>query len=221
MQETNKLVGYALRGGVLAMAMLLGGCGYAKQADVEDEIARLRQELQAGDDALGARVDGLNARMDGFERELRAFREEFNVTVQRFDDLVAFNVPVHFEFDKAEVRSSDRPVLDRFAAVMRHYYPNAVVTVEGFTDPAGSAAYNLRLGQARADAVKDYLVASGGLAADRVRAVSYGKSAERLVVPAASGPGEAGMANRRVALVVDFNPASGVPVAVSEGGAEN
>ena len=73
-----------------------------------------------------------------------------------------FNVPVHFEFSKSELREPDRPVLDRFAAVVKEYYPGAIVTVEGFTDPAGSAAYNRKLGQRRADAVKEYLASAGG-----------------------------------------------------------
>lgn len=206
------------RGGILAFAVLLGGCGYAKVADVDSEMARLRQEMHAGDEELSARIDGLDARMRGFEREIQAFRSDFDVTVKRFDNMMSFNVPVHFEFDQSELRPSDRPVLDRFASVVRAYYPNAVVTVEGFTDPAGSEAYNLRLGKARADAVRDYLVTSGGLASDRVRSVSYGKASDRLVAPDASGPGEAGMANRRVALVIDFNGVDGASVAVTESG---
>ena len=71
------------------------------------------------------------------------------------------HVPVHFGFDQDGVELSGREVLDRFAGVANRYYPGAHLTVEGFTDPAGSAAYNLRLGQRRADAVKSYLVAQG------------------------------------------------------------
>lgn len=219
MADNDTLLRHTLRGGVLAMAVLIGGCGYAKVSDVDSEFERLRQEMQAEDEALGARVDDLNARMDGFERELRAFRQEFDVTVERFDDLMAFNVPVHFEFDESDIRPSDRAVLDRFAAVMKSYYPNAVITVEGFTDPSGSAEYNLRLGQARADAVRDYLTKSGGLSSDQIRAVSYGKDSDRLIVPDAQGPGNEGLANRRVALVVDFNgerPASATSSEVTD-----
>ena len=58
------------------MAMLLGELGYARMYDVEDEIARLRQELQDQSDRGDGRArtyDGLNARMDSFERELPRF----------------------------------------------------------------------------------------------------------------------------------------------------
>ncbi|MNC99791.1 Outer membrane porin F precursor [compost metagenome] len=79
--------------------------------------------------------------------------------------------------------------------------------MEGFADPAGSTNYNLRLGQRRADAVRDYLVANGGLGAERVRSVSYGESDDRQLAPGAWG--EQGDLNRRVSLVVDLPPRAG------------
>ena len=77
------------------------------------------------------------------------------------------------------------------------------MTVEGFTDPAGSAAYNQRLGQRRADAVKEYLATAGGFTSETLKAVSYGEVKKRQVVPGAKGPGDDGIENRRVALVID------------------
>jgi peptidoglycan-associated lipoprotein len=117
--------------------------------------------------------------------------------------MMKFNVPVHFDFDQSHLREPDRPVLDRFATVVKEYYPGAVVTVEGFTDPAGSAAYNQKLGQRRAEAVKEYLASAGGFETAQVRAVSYGEARNRQVVPGAKGPGDDGIENRRVALVID------------------
>jgi peptidoglycan-associated lipoprotein len=110
---------------------------------------------------------------------------------------------VHFDFASSELREDDRPVLDRFASVVTEYYPGALVTVEGFTDPSGSAAYNLQLGKRRAEAVQEYLATSGGLTADNLKAVSYGEVRNRQVVRGAQGPGEQGIENRRVALVID------------------
>jgi peptidoglycan-associated lipoprotein len=112
-------------------------------------------------------------------------------------------VPVHFEFASSALREADRPVLDRFAGVVKEYYPGALVTVEGFTDPAGSAAYNRRLGQRRAEAVREYLGTAGGFTAEQLKAVSYGEARNRQVVPGAKGPGQDGVENRRVALVID------------------
>jgi peptidoglycan-associated lipoprotein len=123
-------------------------------------------------------------------------------------------MPVHFEFASAELREADRPVLDRFASVVREYYPDAVITVEGFTDPAGSAAYNRRLGKQRADAVRTYLASNGQLPSTQLKAVSFGETKERQVAPGAKGPGEKGLENRRVALVVDYAGADNNRVAM-------
>lgn len=108
-----------------------------------------------------------------------------------------------FNNEEAKLRESDRPVRDRFASVVKEYYPGALVTVEGFADPAGSRAYNLRLGQQRAEAVRDYLASNGGLPPAGLKAVSYGEASNRQVVRGAQGPGDTGMENRRVTLVID------------------
>jgi peptidoglycan-associated lipoprotein len=201
----------AMTVGTLAVVAGLAGCAAkVKQEDFTNEMAKLRQEMQAGDQAVATRLDSTNqavaqqnARIDALEQELQAFRSEYTVSIEKVRGLLKFNVPVHFEYDSSELRESDRPVLDRFASVVTEYYPGALVTVEGFTDPSGSAAYNLQLGRRRAEAVKEYLGTSGGFGADRLKAVSYGEVRNRQVVPGAKGPGAEGMENRRVALVID------------------
>jgi peptidoglycan-associated lipoprotein len=197
--------------GGLGLVVGLGGCAAkVTRDDFTAEVARLREEVQAGDRRLESRIDSTGRlvtdhtrRLDALDQELQSFRSEYNVSMERVNDMLKFNVPVHFEFAKSELREADRPVLDRFASVVKEYYPGALVTVEGFTDPAGSAAYNRRLGQRRADAVKEYLAAAGGLETAQLKAVSYGESRPRQVVPGAAGPGDAGVENRRVALVID------------------
>jgi peptidoglycan-associated lipoprotein len=197
--------------GALGVAIGLSGCA-AKVArnDFDSELARLREEVKAGDRDLAARIDSTNAlvtdhtrRLDALDQELQAFRTEYNVSMERVQGMLKFNVPVHFEFAKSELREEDRPVLDRFATVVKDYYPGALVTVEGFTDPAGSKAYNKRLGKKRADAVKEYLASAGGFDGIRLKAVSYGEARDRQVVPDAKGPGDEGVENRRVVLVID------------------
>ena len=196
-----------------AAGVLLGLAGCApkvKRDEFNNEVARLREEMQTGDKQVATRVDSVeravadhSRRLDALEQELQAFRSEYKVSIEKVQGMLRFDVPVHFEFDSSELRENDRPVLDRFATVVKQYYPGALVTVEGFTDPAGSAAYNLRLGQRRADAVKEYLATAGGFTADSLKAVSYGKAKNRQVVPGAHGPGQTGEENRRVTLVVD------------------
>ncbi len=63
-------------------------------------------------------------------------------------------------------------MLDADAAVLKTY-GTWVVTIEGHCDERGTAEYNLALGDRRALAARNYLV-SLGIAADRIRTVSYG-----------------------------------------------
>jgi peptidoglycan-associated lipoprotein len=197
--------------GAAGVMLALGGCAArVKRDEFTGEVARLREEMQAGDRQVGARVDSTNLavadhtrRLAALEQELQAFRSEYNVSMEKVNDMLTFDVPVHFEFASGTLRETDRPVLDKFASVVKRYYPGALVTVEGFTDPAGSAAFNRRLGQRRADAVKEYLATAGGFTSETLKAVSYGEARNRQVVPGAKGPGDAGVENRRVALVID------------------
>lgn len=201
----------------------LASCAHVSQKDLDVQLTTLRgdltQRMDQGDAALSARVDGLAADLAALRTELDAMEREFGVKVEELEESLRVHVPVHFDFDQAEVRPDDRGVLDRFAGVAGRYYPGAHVTVEGFTDPAGSAAYNLRLGQRRADAVKTYLVAQG-MNGERVRAVSYGENTERLVAPGAQGPGDAGWENRRVVLVIDHDGAAPAGVVTDDASAE-
>lgn len=205
--------GPRLRAAAVALALVVGLAGCAAKVTRQDfntEIAKVREEMQAGDRRVGTRIDSTNLlvndhtrRLDALDQELQAFRSEYNVSIEKLNGMLKFNVPVHFDFAKSELREADRPVLDRFASVVRDYYPGALVTVEGFTDPAGSVAYNKRLGQRRADAVKEYLATAGGFQAVQLKAVSHGESRNRQVVPGAKGPGDLGVENRRVTLVID------------------
>ncbi len=155
------------------MVLGLAGCAAkVKQDDFNNEMAKLRQEMQAGDQAVASRVDSTNegspSRPPGSTRWSRSSRRsasEYTVSIEKVRGMLKFNVPVHFEFASSELREADRPVLDRFASVVAEYYPGALVTVEGFTDPAGSAAYNLHLGKQRAEAVKGVSRRSGRLRA--------------------------------------------------------
>ncbi len=207
-------------GAALVSAFVVTGCAAkVTRKDFDAELVKLREEMQASNRQLSGRVDSVSQlsadhqrRLDALEQELQALRKEYNVSIERMQGMLKFNVPVHFEFDRADVRESDRPVLDRFAAVVREHYSEAVITVEGFADPSGSAAYNRRLGMRRGEAVREYLASSGELVGDRLKVVSYGEARERQVVPGAAR--EAGLPNRRVALVIDYAGTAGAEVAM-------
>ena len=196
------------RGGLVLGAFAVVGLSACapkvNRTDFESEVAKIRDEMQTGDRQLGTRIDSIDSRIGALEQQLQAFRSEYDVSIEQMKGAMKFNVPVHFEFGSADLREADRPVLDRFAGVVKEHYPNATITVEGFADPAGSTAFNQRLGQRRAEAVTSYLTTSGALDATYLKAVSYGEARNRQIVPGAQGPGEAGVENRRVALVIDY-----------------
>lgn len=81
--------------------------------------------------------------------------------------------PVFFGLDSDVVDADGQQVLQKNADVLKKYSTWAI-TIEGHSDERGTAEYNLALGERRAMAVKVYLV-SLGIAADRIRTVSYGK----------------------------------------------
>src|SRR5215470_7893032 len=80
---------------------------------------------------------------------------------------------VFFDFDSSSLREDGRQTLNRQAEWLKKY-TNYPVTVAGHCDERGTREYNLALGERRANAARQYLVAQGVPAA-RVKTVSYGK----------------------------------------------
>lgn len=79
-----------------------------------------------------------------------------------------------FDFDKSAVKPEGKAALDQVAAGIKGLKLEVVIAV-GNTDSVGTDAYNLALGQRRAESVKAYLV-SKGVPADRIYTESKGKS---------------------------------------------
>jgi len=97
-----------------------------------------------------------------------------------------------FDRDKTVVRPEGKPEIDKVVIELKRF-PKDTVEVEGHTSSEGDPAYNMALGQRRADTVKKYMVESG-IAPERVKAVSYGHT--RPAVPNDSEPNR--KLNRRV-----------------------
>jgi len=80
---------------------------------------------------------------------------------------------IYFEFDKYALRPGDTKVLDAGAGWLKAN-PSHQMLIEGHADERGTDAYNLALGERRAQAAMNYLVAQG-IRATRIAIVSYGK----------------------------------------------
>lgn len=145
---------------VLAAAALLAACG-KKPAPEQPapEPTPARQEAPPPPPPPAANDDA--------ERRAREAAEKAKALRDELADLI------HFDFDKADIRTSDQGILDRKAAILA---ANSAVRlrVAGHCDERGSDEYNLALGNRRGAAAKRYLTGKG-VDDGRIEVVSYGK----------------------------------------------
>jgi OOP family OmpA-OmpF porin len=109
---------------------------------------------------------------------------------------VVLNADAFFDFDKATLKPAGRQMLDQVASQASSINLETLIAT-GYTDSIGTVAYNLKLSQRRANAVKTYLI-SKGVDANHIYAEGKGKSN-----PVASNKTREGRAkNRRVEIEI-------------------
>lgn len=164
--------------GVLAAVALVAACETAPEED------------------MSAMSDG-ESTMTESSSSASASTSTMSVAPGSQEDLVV-NVGdrVFFGYDRFDLNEDARATLEKQAAWLAKH-PSVSIAMEGHADERGTREYNLGLGERRANAAKDYLVALG-VSPARVRTVSYGE--ER---PVALGSNEdAWSQNRRAVTVV-------------------
>lgn len=157
---------------------------------------------------IGAVVGGVAGGYigDRMDRQAERIEEEIpGAEVTRVGEgiNVTFNedAGVYFDTNKSDVKGTSAATLDRLVGVLKEY-PDSNILVEGHTDSAGAADYNMNLSRQRAQSVTNYLV-SNGISSDRLTTKWYG-----LTQPKADNSTAAGRAkNRRVELVIVANEA--------------
>ena len=106
---------------------------------------------------------------------------------------IELSADAYFDFNKATLKPAGKEKIDAEVVAPMKEHPNLRALVEGHTDSIGSDAYNQRLSERRANAVRDYMV-SRGIDAQRIMTKGWGKSK-----PIASNKTKEGRArNRRV-----------------------
>ena len=170
---------------VFAMLLVMIGCGKKRPPAVATGSGtttvtettrtepRLPENLDAGPDVQPIEGEGLG--MDALESELGEGGPLADV---------------QFGYDQANLSDEARATLEKHALWLQNHR-DIKVQVEGHCDERGTVEYNLALGDARAQAARDYLL-SLGVAPDRLSTVSYGK--ERPIDP---GHSEAAWAKNR------------------------
>ena len=192
------------------------------QALAQDVLERDRRMVDLGAqlDELEAKLGGASAERLAMEERIRAedrVRERFDSLERHFtkeeaqvlrqgDDVIIRLVGVQFGVSKAVIEPQYFAVLTKVQDAIR-LFPGSRIRIEGHTDSYGTDEQNLELSMARADAVRQYLLANMQLDPGQVEAVGLGETR-----PIASNETSEGRArNRRIDLIVTPDLASITP----------
>jgi len=137
----------------------------------EEEVAAAQKKAQ--DDAEAAR----RAAEEAARREAERRAAEARAAMQAAANRVL--VDVNFDYNKDEIRRTDRAKLQAIAEFMKAF-PEASVLIEGHCDERGTIEYNMALGDRRAFAARSYLVGLG-VGEARFRTISYGKERPKVL----------------------------------------
>ncbi len=184
----------------------------AQQQQLQAEQARL---LQQQAELKAQEADRLRAQAEQAQQQLREqLLQQFNLILETRDTargLIVNMSDVLFDFNKFTLRPAAREKLAKISGIILSH-PGLRLEVDGYTDSIGGDAYNFKLSEQRAGAVRDYL-AGEGLPADGLTAFGFGKDN-----PVASNQTAAGrQKNRRVELVVSGD-IIGTPIGPSHSG---
>lgn len=200
---------------LIVMTTFLTGCAGVQKQDWPScaaiggvtgaALGAIESSTYAGWGALiGGGVAAAYCWANGSERETVAVMETVEPVPEPAyepepqEDAVRVELDVKFDFDRAQVKENSYGDIRNLADFMKQYSQTSTV-VEGHTDSVGTDAYNQRLSERRANAVRELLVNQFGVAGSRVDAVGYGESR-----PVADNATEEGRAiNRRVEAEVE------------------
>ena len=117
--------------------------------------------------------------------------------------MVSLSGDVLFDYNKATVRPDARPVLDKVAELIKAQNPPTIM-VEGHTDSKGDDRYNQRLSEARATAVRDYLISVRTVDGTKLQVKGYGelKPIAPNMTPDGGDDADGRQRNRRVEVVL-------------------
>ena len=156
----------------------------ARQAELEKQRA-LDSQKQMEEERLAAEAAAAALAAEAMERDMMMAKNRF------------ISENVYFDFDNATLDYQAQELLKQKAMWLRDY-PEANVVIEGHCDERGTNAYNLALGERRAESAKAFLV-NLGISDARLTTISYGEEK-----PLDMGQNEESWAkNRRAAFVLE------------------
>jgi len=157
-------------------------CGYSDEIGTRQDIRSVRENGETGMTNLrqvmrGARLAALLAAALAItacaNQQAQNAQTGAATPGSQQDFVVNVGDRVFFTTDSTELSPQARATLDKQAQWLNNY-SQYTFTIEGHADERGTREYNLALGARRAQAARDYLI-SRGIAANRMRTISYGK----------------------------------------------
>jgi outer membrane protein OmpA-like peptidoglycan-associated protein len=199
----------------LAVSVALAGC--AKKSFVQREVGEVNKKVDAVSTQLEStqqRVQQNEVRIDAVDKTAQSGISEAKGSAQaamsKAQDaekaakgkliytVTLSNDKVRFPVNKAEISDEAKAMIDEAVAPLVQANRGVYFEIEGHTDSTGDAAYNFKLGEERALAVRDYIAKKHGIALSRLSVISYGE--EKPVVDNKTREDRA--QNRRVVIKV-------------------
>jgi outer membrane protein OmpA-like peptidoglycan-associated protein len=163
-------------------------------SDVKQEISTTQNDVRGLKDSVADQTTQLNLVKDALARA----QEGGKIKGKLLYEAILSEESVSFGFNQSKLSADAKAALDNFADILIKENKDVYLEIQGHTDNLGSAKYNLKLGQDRADAIRRYLHDKYELPLHRINSFSYGETK-----PVVANDTESNRAkNRRVVIMV-------------------
>ena len=176
------------------LAASIAGLGCAKKSYVQREVAEVNEKvvgISAEMEKTQQRVQQNEARIEAVDKSTvsgiseakgsaaaamtRAQEAEKAAKGKLVYTLTLSSDKVRFPVNKAEISDEAKALIDEAVAPLVKANRGVYLEIEGHTDSTGEAAYNFKLGEERAMAVRDYIAKTQLVALNRLSVISYGE----------------------------------------------
>ncbi|GAB4257189.1 MAG: OmpA family protein [Methylomicrobium sp.] len=121
--------------------------------------------------------DNIKMRSINFKPKANEKADDMKIAERIEEEKTSIGLPIKFAYDSAEILPESIPFLQEIGKMMTmSNFADKRLIIEGHTDAAGSASYNLSLSQQRARAVRYYLTENFGVSPDRLTTKGVGKA---------------------------------------------
>ena len=177
---------------LLVAAVAIAGC--AKKSYVQREVGEVNKKVDAVSaevEKTQQRVQQNEVRIDSVDKSAQAGIGEAKgsaaAAMSKAQDaekaakgkliytVTLSNDKVRFPVNKAEISDEAKALIDEAVTPLVSANRGVYFEIEGHTDSTGDAAYNFKLGEERAMAVRDYIAKTHGIALSRLNVISYGE----------------------------------------------